>query len=271
VTVSITRFDNPRKFPKGYDVIERDGKLWLLAAGEEWVMGEVPPGPYRITKKYFNEIIIVTEMKRKVRAKRRKQPTAKMKNVLVFDTETTGKPKNYTAPMSVVDNWPRVIQLAWSVYTAGGELISKQKHLIKPDGWAVPVEEFWIKHGYSTEGCAADGIAIKHALEMFLADLQNCVLIVAHNMQFDYNVLGAEMIRAGVRAGKKTERFCTMEAGVNVCKIPGKRGYKWPTLSELHKHLYNGEDFTGAHDAGADVTACARCFFRMLEIENGII
>jgi hypothetical protein len=33
-------------------------------------------------------------------------------NYLIFDTETTGTPKNYKAPMKDIENWPRVIQLA---------------------------------------------------------------------------------------------------------------------------------------------------------------
>ncbi len=31
---------------------------------------------------------------------------------LFFDTETTGVPKDYKAPSSDTDNWPRMVQLA---------------------------------------------------------------------------------------------------------------------------------------------------------------
>ena len=50
-----------------------------------------------------------------------------------------------------------------------------------------------------------------------------------------------------------------------LCKIPGKYGYKWPTLSELHMFLF-GNGFEGAHDALNDVLACAACYF---ELKNG--
>ena len=46
------------------------------------------------------------------------------------------------------------------------------------------------------------------------------------------------------------------------CKIPGKYGYKWPTLSELHLKLFDF-DFEGAHDALLDVKACAKCLFEL--------
>jgi hypothetical protein len=35
---------------------------------------------------------------------------------LFFDTETTGLPKNYKAPVTDLNNWPRLVQLAWLFY-----------------------------------------------------------------------------------------------------------------------------------------------------------
>ena len=60
---------------------------------------------------------------------------------LVFDTETTGLPKKYDAQISEVDNWPRVIQLAWAFYGADRKLIDSRVDLIKPDGWLMPKEK----------------------------------------------------------------------------------------------------------------------------------
>ncbi|PJB57251.1 MAG: 3'-5' exonuclease, partial [Bacteroidetes bacterium CG_4_9_14_3_um_filter_41_19] len=34
---------------------------------------------------------------------------------LIFDTETTGLPQRYDAPLTDFDNWPRMIQLAWQL------------------------------------------------------------------------------------------------------------------------------------------------------------
>jgi DNA polymerase-3 subunit epsilon len=190
-----------------------------------------------------------------------------MGNIIFFDTETTGKPKDYKGSMRDLDNWPRVIQLAWAVYTGGGELILKHSELIKPDGWEIPKEKFWIDNGYSTEKNEAIGVPMSLALWNFIMAARECTMMAAHNIQFDYNVLGAEMIRYNMGVGRKLEQFCTMEQGTAICKIPSSRGYKWPTLMELHKYLY-GEEFKGAHDALADVEACARCYFRMMEIAS---
>lgn len=190
-----------------------------------------------------------------------------MTNYLVFDTETTGKPKDYKAPMTDVDNWPRVIQLAFNVYSREGELNASHCHLIKPDGWVIPTEKFWIDNGFNTAINEAKGIPIAEALALFIEASLDCHTMVAHNMAFDYNILGAEMIRAQISSHNKLRRICTMETGTDLCRLPSPygRGYKWPNLTELHTKLF-GTGFDGAHDAAGDVAACAKCFFKMKEL-----
>ena len=183
--------------------------------------------------------------------------------ILFFDTETTGLPKNYRAPMNNLDNWPRVIQLGWQLYHDDGKLIEESAELVYPDGWAMPKGEFWKKHGYFQERNLAEGKPIKALLKLFTGQIQKAGLLVAHNMQYDYNVLGAEFLRAKLSTGKVIKKACTKELGTPVCKLPGKYGrYKWPELTELHLELF-GEKFDGAHDALDDVKATARCFFEM--------
>ena len=43
---------------------------------------------------------------------------------LIFDTETTGLPKKWNAPISDSANWPRCIQLAWQLHDNNGKLIN---------------------------------------------------------------------------------------------------------------------------------------------------
>ena len=42
---------------------------------------------------------------------------------LIFDTETTGLPKNFNAPISDFGNWPRCVQIAWQLHNYDGSLI----------------------------------------------------------------------------------------------------------------------------------------------------
>lgn len=195
--------------------------------------------------------------------------------ICFFDTETTGLPKNWKAPMKDVDNWPRVIQLAWHTTDLSGETIARKEVLILPQGWEIPVDKFWIDHGFNTLKSQREGIPIEDVLKDFTADLSSCEFLVSHNLSFDRNVLGAEMIRAGVSA-RKTVGICTKEASTNYCAIPfeGRRDsrpwvkqqYKWPKLEELHKRLFSGEDFADKHQAGGDVEALKNCFFKLMEI-----
>jgi len=49
---------------------------------------------------------------------------------LIFDTETTGLPKNWKAPISDTENWPRCVQLAWQVHDELGNLIENKSYIV---------------------------------------------------------------------------------------------------------------------------------------------
>lgn len=183
---------------------------------------------------------------------------------IIFDTETNGLPKNYNAHPSNVDNYPRIIQLGFQVYDENYNLIREYNQLIKPDGWEVPNQKFWIDHGYSTKTNFEKGIPIRDALGYFIENLQECEVMVAHNMNFDYNIIAAEMIRAKLSSPKKLKRICTMNTAEHIMKLPsrGYSLYKSPKLIELYEYLFQ-EGFDGAHDALSDVRATARCFFEL--------
>jgi len=190
---------------------------------------------------------------------------------IFFDTETTGLPKNYKAPYSVLDSWPRMIQLAVMVYTVNQEgkpvLMDESEFLIKPDGWEVPKAKFWIDNGFTQEHNLANGVPVLEAMEYFIKWVNDADYLVAHNMFFDQSIMGSEMHRAGLKADKKLVKLCTMQIGTPLCHLPAKnggKGLKWPSLKELHMMLF-GEDFEGAHNAEKDIQATARCFWAMVE------
>ena len=109
------------------------------------------------------------------------------------------------------------------------------------------------------------------ALDELRADLAQASLLVAHNIEFDLGVVGAEFYRAGHSENPldALPHYCTMRETTDVCRIPGGRwGWKWPTLDELHYHLF-GHGLQGAHEALADARACARCYFRLVRQPRG--
>lgn len=181
---------------------------------------------------------------------------------LFFDTETTGVPRNYKAPVTDLNNWPRLVQLAWLLADDAGNELSSAEYIVKPDGFTIPKEAAKI-HGITTEKALESGIELALVLTKAHAAIEQASLLIAHNMAFDEKILGAEFLRAdqsNVVATK--QRLCTMQATTNYCRLPGPYGYKWPSLEELHKKLFN-QSFSGAHNALVDVRACARCYFEL--------
>ena len=82
---------------------------------------------------------------------------------LFFDTETTGLPKKWQAPVSDLDNWPRIVQLAWILSDDKGKQLAGQNYIIKPEGFLIPEESSRV-HGISTEKAMNEGIALEKAL-----------------------------------------------------------------------------------------------------------
>ena len=187
---------------------------------------------------------------------------------LIFDTETTGLPKKWNAPITDSDNWPRCVQLAWQLHDSKGALISDHSYLIKPENFNIPFESEQI-HGISTELANKIGVDLEEVLNKFISDLSKAGFIIGHNVKFDLNIIGAELFRINSDVDlleKDILDTCT-ELTANVCKLPGGRGgkFKFPTLIELYSFLFD-ESFSEAHNASADVEATARAFFELVRI-----
>lgn len=185
---------------------------------------------------------------------------------LIFDTETTGLPKNYQAPLDDFSNWPRMVQIAWAIYDPEGRNWLKKSFIIYPDGYIISDEVAKI-HRVSQERAMKEGLPIKKVLAEFLQDVSRVNFLVGHNIDFDDKIVGSEILRQGLANDldilKNAEKICTMKSSVSVCKIDnGRGGYKWPNLTELYHHLFKS-NFSEAHDALVDVLACAKCFFEL--------
>ena len=185
---------------------------------------------------------------------------------LIFDTETTGLPQNYSAPLTDFDNWPRCVQLAWQVHDVTGKLISSGDYIVKPDGFTIPFNSEKV-HGISTERAHEEGIPLNEVMDIFSRDLEKCTFVVGHNLEFDLNIMGSEYLRME-RENSLSQKvpIDTKDESTEYCAIPGGRGrYKWPTLAELHDKLFE-IGFEEAHNAAADVDATARAFLELVRI-----
>lgn len=190
-----------------------------------------------------------------------------------FDTETTGLPKNngYNRPAEDLETWgtARLVQLSW-IIDQDGEEIGFGDLIIKPDGFQIPEEAAQI-HGISQKVAMEKGVDCKKAVYAFLGAARLADEIVGHNVEFDEHVVGAELVRHwGKNYIQGVPHRDTMKDGTVIewCGIMGARGYKWPKLMELYKKLF-GQEFDGAHNSLADVTATRDCFWELLR--KGII
>ena len=184
---------------------------------------------------------------------------------LFFDTETNGLPKNWKAPVTNLNNWPRMIQIGWIFCDEEGNRITQDDFIIKPKGFTIPKEVEKI-HGISTEKANLEGIELENVLTKFNELVNKSNYLIAHNISFDEKIVGAELLRIALKSSfQQKKKLCTMQSSTNYCKIPGYYGYKWPKLSELHIKLF-GKDFEGAHNAFADIDATEKCFWEMRKI-----
>ena len=185
---------------------------------------------------------------------------------LIFDTETTGLPKSYNAPLSDSDNWPRMVQLAWQVHDVEGKLLEVKNFIIKPEGYEIPYETVKI-HGITTERAIKQGIELKLVLKEFTESVSKCKSVVGHNVEFDINIVGAEFYRKQIISPlEKVQSLDTMKLSTNFCAIPGRgKSFKYPKLNQVHEKLF-GVNFEEAHNAAADVEATTRCFLELVRI-----
>lgn len=186
--------------------------------------------------------------------------------ILFIDTETTGLPNDFNRPASDDDNWPRAIQISWIVTEKGGNVLKRENHIIRPEGFTIPEDAVKI-HGITTERALAEGESLSSVLDVLSNDVRGCGLCVGHNVQFDKKVIGSEYLRT---SQPDCLRFLpsadTMRSSVVYCNIrKWKGGYRYPKLSKLYRKLF-GHNFEGAHDSSADVQATMECFFKLREM-----
>jgi DNA polymerase III epsilon subunit-like protein len=203
--------------------------------------------------------------------------------VTIFDTETTGLPGTRYLVDETLNLWPHVVQFSYIVYdTDENKLVAVRDFIIKlPPGVQISKESSDI-HGITQEITEEKGVEINSVLTEFMEWCDKSELIVGHNVEFDYNMVCAEFMRLKddklqgtavyrhiyenyLEKFKNFKKFfCTMKTTVDICQIKkisrqGKEYNKYPSLLELHKHLFGSEP-KNLHNSLVDVMVCFRCF-----------
>lgn len=193
--------------------------------------------------------------------------TKRARRFLFIDTETTGLPKIRDASYKDTSNWPRLVQIAWILSDEEFNILSEKSYIIKPS-FSIPPSASAI-HRITTEIALEQGKPLEYVLNILQDEISSCTNIVAHNLQYDLNVIACEFYRLNITCALlDKQQTCTMLETTDYCAINGKYGYSWPKLSQLHSKLFNC-DFEEAHNASVDIEATFKCFKEL--VAKGII
>ena len=183
---------------------------------------------------------------------------------LFIDTETTGLPKDEKCSPMDVNNWPRLVSLAY-ILCDNKEIVDKNYYIIKPNRFIIPAEATKI-HGITTAEAVSKGQDLSDVLNDIKPIIEKCDYIVGHNVAFDINVINAEYYRYNfIMPASLKPNICTMKLSRDYCGLPNN---KYPKLQELYT-LLKGEPFSDAHNALKDTQACMECFWILKD--SGII
>lgn len=190
----------------------------------------------------------------------------------VFDTETSGLPyrergSNYDYTNLDHFNSSRLLSISWLLLNDVNEIVEKKTYYIKPDNFEISEASINI-HGLTKDFLNENGITI-HEVLLILNSLftkYNINLLIAHNINFDINILKSELFRYQYNITldiiENINTFCTMLSSQIKMNV-----YKWPKLAEAYRYFYN-EDITNAHDAEYDTLYCYRVYLKLDEYIN---
>ncbi|MDR1543600.1 MAG: 3'-5' exonuclease [Prevotellaceae bacterium] len=173
---------------------------------------------------------------------------------LIFDCETTGKPRDGKVN--------RIVQLSWIILDKNFKQIKEASYYLNPQK-PIPPETTKIHH-ITDE--IVQNLSTPHidVLNEFHEDLKKCKFFIAHNYEFDASRVDMETRKLKLTDVEilinNPKSICTMHSSVKFCKLEPKiyGEYKLPKLEELAWEC--GFFITQKHDALSDVLVTARCF-----------
>jgi DNA polymerase III epsilon subunit-like protein len=180
--------------------------------------------------------------------------------VLVFDTETTGLPAK-GAKLSP-ESWPYIVQFSFIFVNTDTGKHEAHDYIIKGP---FSIEEGAVDvHGITKKRSDVCGFDFKDVFEIFSLYLRQAEFLVAHNIDFDLNMLRVECMRHDITFDEKVlpVQYCTMKKNVDRCGLYNEKGWpKYPRLSELYRHFFDSEP-KSLHNSLVDTYACLRCFYK---------
>jgi len=185
-------------------------------------------------------------------------------NIIVVDIETTGLiEKSWMG--NEFDEYPHIVSIGWVVFNGYTKVVEEKYKILKPDNFTIPIEAENI-HGISTKKAQQEGCDRRETFIEFVNDVMKYrAILVGHNIDnFDLPIINKELERTNL-SPLFYPTIDTMLLGVSICRISLlKNKYKYPTLQELHLHLFL-YPFDKPHVTLNDIYATAKCFYYILE------
>ena len=190
--------------------------------------------------------------------------------ILAFDTETTGLPGKPSTPL---EKQPHIMQLAATLYDSERRPIQEFSTLIRIPEGIEPNPFAFNVHGITSTACNLFGLEKRTGLALLRHMAERADLCIAHNAQFDMQLLKFESLRCDTfHPILDSKVFCTCDAATPILNLPptakmqavGMTSPKKAKLEECYRTFFN-EELSGAHDALVDTRGCARVFFHMLD------
>jgi len=190
--------------------------------------------------------------------------------ILAFDTETTNLPGKASTSL---DKQPHIMQLAATLYDSERRPIQEFSTLLRLPEGIEPGPYAFAVHGITSAACNLFGLEKRTGLALLRHMAERADLCIAHNAQFDMQLLDFEARRCSIfHPILASKVFCTCDAATPILNLPptpkmaaaGMAGPKKAKLEECYRTFFS-EDLTGAHDALVDTRGCARVFYHMLD------
>ena len=202
--------------------------------------------------------------------------------MLFFDIETTGLPicnkknkKNRYYPPEQLQYYDssRMVSISWIIYNDNGDIIKKEYHIIKPDGFVSHPKALEV-HKITNEIAENKGKPINNILELLVKDLEEETIILGYNVAFDYNITLSEAYRYNnlnlIELFHKMKVVCIQKEAINkIIQLECRYKY-YPKMEEVIRHLFKDSDFLTSHNALDDTFQCAKIYFYLNNNEKRI-
>ena len=177
---------------------------------------------------------------------------------LIFDTETTGlPPKHRVLHSDTIQDWPYIVQFSFILFDTETLKITEYDYVIKAP--FIPEESTKI-HGITQSMNREQGFQFACIYDIFKLCLDQCDVLIGHNVEFDTKMLEVECMRNSIPYSIQKPIVCTMKSTTKMCNLPNM---KWPTLNELHRTLFD-TSVIHLHNSIVDVIVCLRCYYWLM-------